>query len=91
MVFLNKWGEDVTENLLTRMIRAGNVEFTTVFFNFELVAGDVDDNKFADLFIASQSDFIVSNDVSILALNKNKFPKFEVITLQEFSSMLNNN
>lgn len=87
-IFQIKWGSDVTENLLTRLIRAENVEFTTIFFNFNLILGDEDDNKFADLFLTSNADFIVSNDSKLLALNKIEFPSFEVITLQQFSKMI---
>ncbi len=87
-IFQIKWGNDVTENLLTRLIRADNTELTNIFFNFNLISGDADDNKFADLFIAANADYIVSNDAKLLALNSNKFPPFEVVTLQQFSKML---
>ncbi len=89
-IFLIKWEKEVTENLLARLIRARNIELSTVFFNFNMVKNDEDDNKFADLYLSSNADFIVSNDVKILALNKSEFPEFTVITLQEFSKMLSN-
>jgi len=89
-VFLIKWGIEVTENLLSRLIRAKNIELSTVFFKFNLVVNDADDNKFADLYLSSNADFIVSNDTKLLALNKSDFPKFEVIKLQDFSRLLIN-
>ena len=88
-IFLQKWGEDVTENLLSRLIRAQNIEFTTVFFNFNIIDSDKDDNKFADTFLTTNADYIVSNDSKILALNKSEFPSFQVISLQDFSALLN--
>ena len=88
-IFHIKWGKEVTENLLTRLVRAENIEFTNVFFNFKLVEGDMDDNKFADLYVAAGADLIVSNDAKLLALNRLGFPPCHVITLQTFSSMLN--
>jgi predicted nucleic acid-binding protein len=62
--------------------------YKEIFFDFNLVFLDSDDNKFVNTFIASNSDFIVSNDKQILQLNKNEFPQIVVITLQEFSESL---
>ena len=73
---------------MTRLIRATNIDFATVFFNFDMVRADKDDNKFADVFIASNADLIVSNDNKLLALNNSAFPPFQVLRLQEFSSLL---
>ncbi len=87
-IFLLKWGYDVTENLIGTLLTAKNIQFVTIHFNFNVVDGDKDDNKFADLFLASNADFLVSNDSQILALHKSGFPPFQVITLQEFSAML---
>ncbi len=87
-VFLIKWGNDVTINLLSRLVRARNIEFSTIFFNFNMVNNDEDDNKFADTFLSSNADYIVSNDSKLLALNKSVFPEFTVLTLQEFSQIL---
>jgi uncharacterized protein len=81
-------GSDVTENLLTRLVRAENIEFSAIFFNFNLISGDEDDNKFADLYLTANADFLVSNDSKILALNALEFPSLEVITIQQFSKML---
>ena len=87
-IFLDKWGKTVTENLLSRMVRAKNVELTSVYYKFNAVNFDADDNKFADAYIASNADIIVSNDNKLLKLNKHDFPPFKVITLQEFSKQL---
>jgi predicted nucleic acid-binding protein len=87
-IFLQKWGYDVTENLLGRLLIAENTQFDNFYFNFHSITGDVDDNKFADLFISSNADFLVSNVTGVLSLNKSEFPVFQVITLQEFSTML---
>lgn len=87
-VFLDKWGPDVTQNLLARLVRAENVVYTSIFFNFNAVAKDVDDNKFADAFLAANADYIVSNDAALLALNSSEFPPFQVRTLAVFSEIL---
>ena len=90
-IFLQKWGYDVTENLTGRLLTAQNTQFVTIYFHFDIVIADKDDNKFADLYVASNADFLVSNDSQLLALHKSEFPPFQVITLQEFSAMLKEN
>ncbi len=64
-IFLIKWGEDVTKNLLARVIRAKNIEQIETYFDFNLSL-DKDDNKFINAYIASNADYIVSNDKDIL-------------------------
>jgi putative PIN family toxin of toxin-antitoxin system len=86
--FIEKWGIEVTENLFSLLLSLDNVMYKEIFFDFNLVFLDSDDNKFVNTFIASNSDFIVSNDKQILQLNKNEFPQIVVITLQEFSESL---
>ena len=56
------WGEEVTHNLLGTIITAENTALYNVFYFFHLVKGDVDDNKFADIYLASNADILVSND-----------------------------
>jgi len=70
------------------LVRANNIETVSIFFKFNAVNFDADDNKFADAFLAANADFIVSNDNKLLKLNKNDFPGFKVLTLQEFSKLL---
>lgn len=60
-------------NLLSRLIRAKNIELVTIFYNFNLIVTDIADNKFADTFIASNADFLISNDSKLLALHQIKF------------------
>lgn len=88
-IFQSKWEKEVAENLLTRMIRAKNVEFINISFRFNLIYHDADDNKFADLYVASNADFLVSDDTKLLAMNNSDFPVFNVTTLEEFSLILN--
>lgn len=86
-IFFEKWGGEVTENLLARIIRASNIELCNPYFGFKL-SGDEDDNKFIDAYISSNADYFVSNDSDIIKLKDNNFPKLDIKTLHEFSLML---
>lgn len=76
-------GEYVTKTILeipqTRKI--------SVFFKFNLIESDPDDNKFVDCAIAANADYIVTEDKHFRALKKIKFPKVACLTLPQFKRL----
>ncbi|MFM9836807.1 MAG: putative toxin-antitoxin system toxin component, PIN family [Cyclobacteriaceae bacterium] len=86
--FTEFWGEQVTHNLLGLLLTAENSSLHSVFYNFRLVAGDADDNKFADVYLAASADVLVTNDRKLLALSKNAFPHIRTMNLQDFAHYL---
>jgi len=86
-IFLEKWGEEVTKNLLARILRANNIVLTETYFDFSLSI-DKDDDKFINVYLSSNSDYLISNDKDILALKTSSFPPLNIITLQEFSELI---
>ncbi len=67
---------------------APNVIFMEPFFKWQLINTDPDDNKFADLAIASGSEYLVSNDKDFNILKNIDFPKVNVVTLAEFKPVV---
>jgi putative PIN family toxin of toxin-antitoxin system len=86
-IFLEKWGEEVTKNLLARILRANNIVLTETYFDFSLSI-DKDDDKFINVYLSSNPDYLISNDKDILALKTSSFPPLNIITLQEFSELI---
>jgi len=86
--FLQFWGHDVATNLLGTLLTASNVSFHNIFYHFLLVTGDADDNKFADTFLASNADYLVTNDKHLLAISNNPFPPMHILTIQEFMDIV---
>jgi len=78
---------NVSELLLVRM----NVEKFDIYYNWSLITEDFDDNKFVDLAISSNADFIVTNDKHFKILDKIEFPKVQVISLDNFIDLLKSN
>jgi putative PIN family toxin of toxin-antitoxin system len=87
-MFDSFWGQTVTQNLLGVLLTAENASLHDIFYYFQLVQGDSDDNKFADTYLASNADILVSNDKKLLALNDLEFPPMQVIQLEKFSQIL---
>ena len=86
--FMEFWGSEVTENLMGRLLAGSNTSFRSIYYYFGLVRSDPDDNKFADVYLASNADYLVTNDGQLLNLNKLTFPPVVAITLQELTEIL---
>jgi putative PIN family toxin of toxin-antitoxin system len=83
------WGTEVTNNLLGLFGSSDNFEQVIVNYNWQLINKDEDDNKFVDTYIASNANFLISNDRSITNLKDNLFPPLNILKLEEFSSFWN--
>ena len=83
-VLARKTSPEVAENVTSFIIVNPNTFQTPIYFNFNLSTVDPDDNKFVDCAIASDADFILSNDTHFQALKLIDFPKIRIITLPEF-------
>jgi len=67
---------------------AVNVTFTEPYFKWQLIEADPDDNKFADLAVAANANYIVTNDKHFNVLKTTGFPKLNVLSLDEFKVIL---
>lgn len=67
---------------------APNVNFTEPFFKWQLVELDPDDNKFADLAIAGNADYLVTNDKHFTPLKSLDFPKLNIVSMDEFRKII---
>jgi uncharacterized protein len=74
--------------VLNQLAIAPNVVFAEPAFRWELIKNDPDDNKFADLAIGINADFMVSNDSDFNIFKEIEFPSLEVISLDKFLLLL---
>ena len=76
---------EVAENVLNFIdVHPATVK-TTVYFKFNLI-DDPDDNKFVDCYVASNAEFIVSNDTHFQKLKQLDFPRINILKLEEFEA-----
>jgi putative PIN family toxin of toxin-antitoxin system len=67
---------------------AVNVTFAEPFFKWQLVEADPDDNKFADLAVAGNVDYLITNDRHFNPLKTLDFPKLTIVSLDEFKKII---
>lgn len=78
----------VANAVLETIENAENVVFITRYFAFDLIKVDPDDNKFVDCAIASNANFVVTNDGHFNVLKTIAFPEVNVISIDEFMIIL---
>ena len=82
---------ETTENFASIMLEVilnnPNTLFINIFYKFNLIISDPDDNKFIDSAIAAQAKYIVTEDHHYDALRDLEFPKVDIIGLDEAMRM----
>jgi len=81
-----RYGLEFTEASIDFLLLLPNVVQINPVFLWQLVENDKDDNKFVDCYIASQADYIISNDKHIHQIKNNIFPQISVLRYEEFES-----
>lgn len=60
------------------------LSYFTVYYKWNLIEVDSDDNKFVDCAIAANADYIITEDKHFNILKTIKFPKIEIINSANF-------
>lgn len=81
---------EIAQNFAELMIKLENVEQKEVYFRWNLIEKDPDDNKFIDCAVSARVKYVVSNDNHFKILKEIDFPPIEVIDADTFLNELNN-
>jgi uncharacterized protein len=89
-ILSNKTNPNIANNVAELLLVLKNVRKIEVYYRWNLIRNDHDDNKFVDCAVAANADFIVSNDKHFNELQKIEFPKVRVVNAKDFLAMLQN-
>lgn len=78
----------IAHNVISAIFNRSNTKHIEVYYHFELIKTDVDDNKFVDCAIKANARFIVSEDNHFNILNQIDFPHVDVIGIDSFLEFL---
>ncbi len=87
-IIAQKTSPDIAHNIVEAIARLSTTTYQEVYLHFSLLIEDVDDNKFVDCAIASNAEFIVTNDRHYNALKQIPWPKVEIITINDFCQQM---
>ena len=74
----------VVINIIDFLSKSTNVDKVEVYYRWNLIEIDKDDNKFVDCAVAGNVQFIVTNDRHFNVLKDINFPKVEIISSTDF-------
>jgi putative PIN family toxin of toxin-antitoxin system len=80
-----------TRFVIDAIISAPNAHQITVYYKWNLITADPDDNKFVDCALNAGANFIVSNDKHFNILKDITFPKVNVIDIDSFKEAITAN
>ena len=78
----------IAQNVVKMLMSLSNVEKTEIYYRWELIKTDKDDNKFVDCAIAGNADYLVSNDKHFNILKTIDFPDVPLLKIDKFLEIL---
>lgn len=82
------FSKETAELFLAALAVLPNVRRTEVHYRLQLIASDIEDNKFSDCAFACNAHYLVTNDKHFNILKSIGFPAINVITLEDFIKLL---
>lgn len=77
----------VADGVLQILDTLENIFPVQVFFKWNLITTDPDDNKFSDCAVAAGADYLVTYDRHFRILTDIEFPKIICVTLEELKTI----
>ncbi len=81
----------IVNDVLEMVLHLDNTIKQDIYFKWNLIQKDPDDNKFVDIYLASGADYLVTNDRHFDILKDVGFPKINLLIAEEFIEMLKTN
>ncbi len=79
-----KYNVNVAKDVIRTLLALPNVQQVIVYYKWNLIKTDTDDNKFVDCAISCNANGIVTQDKHFNILKTIDFPKLNVISISEF-------
>ena len=79
---------EIARNIVEAIANLSTTVFQNTYVHFELLPADSDDNKFVDCAVASDAEYIVTNDKHFNPLKDIPWPKVEIIKIAEFIKLI---
>lgn len=84
----HRYDQETVQDVLRLLVSLRNAELITPHYHWNLIVNDPDDDKFVDLAVAGNADFIITNDKHFNVLAKTSFPSVKTLKAEEFLKRL---
>jgi predicted nucleic acid-binding protein len=79
-----KYNVNIAKDVVRTLLALPNVQPVIVYYKWNLIKTDIDDNKFVDCAISYNANGIITQDKHFNFLKTIDFPKLNVISISEF-------
>ena len=86
-IISDKYSATVARNVIRTLLLLPNVIQVNVYYNWNLIRNDRDDDKFVDCAIASNADAIITHDKHFNILENISFPSVKIMNVSKFDSL----
>lgn len=84
-----KTSNDIAINVTSLINEAVNSVLIEVYYEWNTITSDPDDNKFFDAAVAGNADYLVTNDAHFNEAKHADFPKINIISGEVFLNIVN--
>ena len=77
------------EIVMDIFIESSKVVYQQIYYSWNAIKPDPDDNKFFDCAVAGNADYLVTNDAHFNILKQLDFPTIKIVTADEFLDIIN--
>ena len=74
----------IAEKVIEVFIESPDIIFQNVYYKWNLITADADDNKFFDIAVAANAHYLVTNDAHFGKAKSSTFPSVNIISAKEF-------
>jgi putative PIN family toxin of toxin-antitoxin system len=78
----------VAEAVIEVFIESPDIIFQQIYYKWDAIKNDPDDNKFFDIAVAANADYLVTNDAHFNTAKKLAFPSVKIISVEQFLSVI---
>jgi uncharacterized protein len=83
------YSSEVAENVVKAILNhSKTILIDKIYYNWNLISVDEDDNKFVDAYITGNAAYLVTNDKHFDILKSIEFPPVSIINLLDFKKNL---
>jgi len=79
----------VAELVMEIFVESPDVIYQHIYYSWTAIIEDPDDNKFFDIAIAGNADYLVTNDAHFNSVKQLPFPSVKIISADDFLKLLN--
>ena len=85
----HKFNSEVAKSVIRTLLTLPNARKINVYYNWNLIEADSDDNKFVDCAVSDNATGIVTQDQHFNVLRNIDFPEINLISIADFKLSLN--